>query len=271
MPIIKGDTQMLARNLWITFVAVALIGPFSSSAFGQFSDAVLRANGIDPGGKNKSTDKKEPESKPSDPGAQPQPGEEEELELDTSGSYLDAVQKEKLARIQVMVTKLYGHQQVPDEAKQEVRDTIFAALNGSYEPDRTKLDKISNDIMDHLKEKRLSSLASYSILEHAAEVFGADNISRDRFENFQREVQRRTGSSRLGTERSEQLLASLKDLIRTAHRNEAKIEQRQVARAEEAKKLEEERLAKEEEERRREERKSRAKSRSSSKNTNKTN
>lgn len=248
---------MTARTLWMTLTGFLALTLAQSGLEAQVPKSAVGQQGAKDGKDARRSDQSRRKNETTDSATD----EEGELEIDPAATNLDAVQREKLSRVRVMVTKLYGHPDVPEEAKQEVRDTVFAALDGSHRPERDKVDVVSNELMESLKERRLSVQASYSILEQTAELMGAETLSREAYEGLQREIQRRTATSRLGTDGSEQLLAHFNELVQTATRNEEKIEKRQLARAEEERKLEEERLAKEEEERKREERKSKAKSR----------
>lgn len=171
-------------------------------------------------------------------------------------------QEEKLQLVRKMFIKLYGLEKVPDEALAEVRGTVFEALNGVNVPKRERSDVVADNLIADVRGKMLSAIAAHAIIERSAELLGAETLSKEGLDGLLADVHLRFNTSTLTPERASREISDLTELVKSATLDEKKIEKRQLAREEKAKKIAEERQKKQDEEKKREERKAKAASRS---------
>lgn len=170
---------------------------------------------------------------------------------------LDEEQKAQIERLDKMFQKLYGFPEVPDDAKQLVRDAMYAALNGIHQPEREHSDQLTNQLMEVLRDKQLGSYYAHKLVSGTAELLSADELSKEEYDGLMVDIEQNLSGSRMSSERHNSLKETVATIIMNAKVNEKKVEEREKAREAEKERQEKERKRKLEEAKKKAERQNR--------------
>lgn len=195
--------------------------------------------------------------------------EEEEIPIDPTLTNLTSSQREQLSRLRRMFAKLHGLAEIPESAKQEVRDAFWATFDGCHQPERTQADALADGFMEELREKRISAITSHAIVDRTAELMGSEYMAKDALDAYVTDARGRLATSQLSPERSAKFLGQLEEFIRTAKRDEAKYQRLIDEREQAALRIAAEKQKKLDEEKKKEDRKSKAQQRSTNRTTSK--
>lgn len=197
------------------------------------------------------------------PGSAPPPKKKEKpketrFERAEVSTNLDEAQQKEAELLKSRYGKIYGWtEEIPENAMQLLRKSVFNTLDGIHRPEKEKTDKLSDEIVLVLREKQLSPNYAIELVVGPAELLSGDEMSKEDFDGLMIEVEQNLAGSRMTTERHHGIKGLIEEIILNAKVNEEKVEAREAARKAEQERQEKERQKKIEEAKKRAQRKSR--------------
>ncbi|MFO0945025.1 MAG: hypothetical protein U1D30_03625 [Planctomycetota bacterium] len=195
--------------------------------------------------------------------------EEEEIQIDPTLTNLTTSQREQLSRVNKMFAKLHGLAELPESARQEVRDAIWGTFDGCYQPDRGRVDVLSNSFIEELRAKRISAISAHAIVDRTAELMGSEYLTKDALSAYVIDTRTRLETSQLTRDQSSKILEQLEEMVRTSNRDESKYQRLLDEREQALLKIAAEKQKKIDEEKKKEGRKAKAQQRGSNRSSNK--
>lgn len=135
---------------------------------------------------------------------------------DSIANGLDPDQNKSLKRLKAMFTKLDGRADVPENAREEVRDTLHQSLSALHAPDRSLTDQWTNDLMGHLSKRQLSPATGFQLVEGVALLLREETVSKESFNRYMAETRSALGRSQVPMEDAEQMEKLIGSVIRKA-------------------------------------------------------
>lgn len=162
---------------------------------------------------------------------------------------LDEDQQKNLAELGKAFDKLFGWKEPINEEDQErFQLIVWNTVNGTYQPERELSNKLTNNLIEILRDKKMEAKDAHQLVKETAELLGQEEQSKESLDTYLALMQQILAQSLLPAQQQSDknqlnqpdMLAFLDRLIRSGKKNEEKAREREIA-----KKKEEEKKAKE--------------------------